>query len=98
MEGLGILSDSDTSRGTRSSTVSKSGDVASGEKSGKVKLCNWRVWCARCVAKAVCAVISLFLLFVSVSCRSCRFSNTYLEALPSTLDCEPRSRSPSVTL
>ena len=61
--GRGIVSDTAVSSGTRLSIVSASGGATSGESSGNVRLCSCRVWCARCVARAECAVINLFVWF-----------------------------------
>ena len=43
VDGLGIASDKETNRGTRSSMVSLSGGGARGDNRGKVRLCNCRV-------------------------------------------------------
>lgn len=64
--GRGIASDTDARSGSSASIVPGSGGATSGESSGNVRLCSCRVWCARCVAKAECAVINLSEIFVLV--------------------------------
>lgn len=59
VDGRGMLSESDTRSGTRSSMASGSGVGAIAERRGNVRLWTCRVWCARCVVSAECAVMSL---------------------------------------
>lgn len=57
--GRGMLSVRVRSMGRSVSRVSSVGGAARGERSGKVRLCSWRVWWVRWVVRAECAVINL---------------------------------------
>lgn len=65
VDGRGMLSDRETSIGSRASIVSGSGGWTSGDSRGNVKLCTCLVWWLRCVVRAECAVINLMQKSVS---------------------------------